>query len=66
MLSITPVCSHNHDILPYVIADNKKVVIKVNHEKVGIYVDGEFIGKTNKEIVVKKDKRVLKIYTNMN
>lgn len=66
ILSITPVCSHNHDLSPYVIADNKKVVIKVNHDKAGIYVDGEFIGKTNKEVVVKKDKRVLKIYTNMN
>lgn len=57
---ITPICSH--DTRPYVIADNKKINIKLNHDDAGIYVDGEYIDKCHDAVLVSKANHQLKLY----
>lgn len=60
VFAITPICSHDNH--PYVIADNKKVKIVVNHDDAGIYVDGEYINKCREYVEVYKADKPLKLY----
>jgi NAD+ kinase len=62
VLAITPICSHNRDIQPLIIPDNKEVTVSVNKDDAVIYADGEHIGSISDRIRIRKAQNCLKLY----
>ena len=61
VLAITPICAHNSDVYPLIIADDKQVLIKINHDKAEVYNDGVCCGVIDSELVVRRSDRKLKL-----
>ena len=60
-LCITSICA-NEIKPPHVISDDKKVIIRVNHEDAGIYCDSTYLGTYPDELVVSKADKTLTLY----
>ena len=60
--ALTPICTHNRDIYPHIINDDKVIDIQVNHDEAKIVVDGEDIGSFKDTISIKKAEKQLKLY----
>ena len=57
-IGITSICA-NVANPPYVVSDCSEVIVKVNHEDAGIYVDSNFLGKYPDELLIKKADKTL-------
>ncbi len=60
-LVVTPVCSNT--LTPtYIVDDECKITVRVNHEDAGIYADSRFLGVYPDELVVRKSDKTIVMY----
>lgn len=59
---ITPICSHDSNVYPHVVDDDKCFRISINHGEADVHVDGIKIKTITDEINIRKSDKKLKLY----